>query len=119
MSGNGFRLEAIRCCLAPPLPRARKTDLGGDTEPESQIRLEIGHSDTFERVNESRIHMAQSSLIDPRRVEKAVANHPGAARQGRLYGSAHVIVSSGCKQKRLRFRPERLCRTGHQHVSDR
>src|SRR5437660_1882753 len=103
MSGEGFRLEAVRRCLPAPLARACKTNFGGDIEHESQIRLEIGHSDPFQRVNESRIHMAQSPLIDPRGVEKAVANDPGAARQGGLYSSAHMIVASGCKQNCLRF----------------
>src|SRR3954468_4120590 len=101
MRGEGFRLEAVRRGLAAPLARACKTNFGRDIEHEGQIRLEIGHSDPFKRVDESRIDMAQRTLIDPCGVDKTVANNPGTARQGRLYGSAHVIGPSRGKQKRL------------------
>src|SRR5262249_61031100 len=79
--GARFRLEAVGHALAASLVGAGKAHLRRHVENEGEIRLEVAGGDPFEGADETRIEMAERTLIDSGRVDETVADHPQALHE--------------------------------------
>ena len=95
--------------------RALHADLDRDIENDGQIRLEIADGHPLHRIEDRGSDLPQPALIRPRRIRKAVAQHPKSLIERGLDDSAHMVVARGCKQQRFRVRAQQLAHAG-QHA---
>src|SRR3984885_16084347 len=113
-----FGLEAVRRRLAAALSGARHPDFDRNIEHDGEIGHQIADGDALEASDQTMIDLPENALIDARRIDKTVADHPFAGFERRQNGALDMIVARRGEQHRLDVRPERLCRTRQQHMTD-
>ncbi len=113
-----FGLEPVRRAAAAAGGGALQADLDGDVEDDGQVRLEIADGDPLHGVEHAGRDLPQPALIGPRRIRKAVAQHPGPLAERGLDHGAHMVVARGGKQQRLGVGPEQLAHAGQHQMPD-
>src|SRR5262249_2286293 len=76
------------------------------------------HGYALQAADQALIDIAQRALVDARRVDEAIANHPMPRIQRGHNSIAHVIVSRSGKEDSFGFRSKRLGHAGEQDKAD-
>src|SRR5205823_4485002 len=69
-----FALEPVGTPFAAPFLGARKANFGWRVENEGEIGLELADGDLFEEIDQLQVHLAERALVNPGRVDEAVAD---------------------------------------------
>ncbi len=111
-------LEPVRNGIAAPRMRAGKADLRRQIENDGQVGRGSPDSELFKALDERQVDLADDALINPRGIEKAVADHPLLRPQGRFYERVEMVGARCRKQQGFRVGTEALGGAGQQYVAN-
>src|SRR5438067_1661198 len=98
VAGQRFGLEEVGALAAAPLFGARKSHIRAHVENESNVGFELAQGNALQRADELLVQMPKRALVDPRRVEEAIRDDPGAAGECRLDCILYVIIARSCEK---------------------
>ena len=113
-----FRFEPVGGAAAAPGGGALETDFHRHVQDHGEVRFQVADRDPLHRIEKLLRHMPERALIDPRRIRKAVAEHPCALLERGLDHGARMVIARGGKQQRFRFGAEQLAHPGEDQMAD-
>ena len=120
MEGQRLAFEAIDHLTRPTtFGGASKTDLGIEVEDQRQFGHQTGDRHGFQFGQHAPVELAEYALIDPRRIDETIADHPFAALKRRADQAVDMVDPGGREHQRLGERAvvSRLPR--QDHLTDR
>ena len=111
-----LRLEPVGDFLSAPALGPRQADLGRHVEDERQVGHCRPHGHPFKAADQALVDVSERPLIDACRIDKAVADHPGAGLNRRQDDISHMVVAGGGEQDRLGLGAERFRDSRQQDV---
>ncbi len=106
--------QSLRTCAAP-----LQTDLGRQIEDQCHVGHCGADRNAFERRHQRWFDVARHTLIHPRGIDEAVAEHDLATGQCRADDAVQMIGPGGREQQRLHPDPERFGSAREQDMSER
>ena len=100
MIGEVARLDRVLC--RRPRVHPCTCNVHRQIEHKREIRTVRAHAHSFKRIEMLRPDAARRDLIGPRRIRKAIADHPCPARQRRPDRAIEMIAARCVEQQRLR-----------------